>query len=259
MSKLSEEVAKGDTGAGLPWAETEMTKIGDTVHGNVFFVDFKQAFNPETKQPATWERSGDAIMEVIVKVSDTGKFRPELDDDNGDRAFHIRWAFESKTAFIEAMQAQGVLEPAIGGKFAAQLVGFKQNGGVRKPTKLFKYEYMKPPSNLAQAVAEPNGDAAAASTPAVAPATDPWGNANQATTTAATDPWGNPVAPAQAPAQVAAQAPAQVAAPAAPKPSPEEQLAQIKGLIGFGLSDQNIADVTGAPMPAIVAIRAAGA
>lgn len=257
LDRLAEEVAKGPGGSGLPWAETEMKNVGDTVAGTVIGVDFRQAINPETKQGATWERSGEPIMEVVIQVSGTGKFRPDLEDgDNGDRAFHIRWAFENKDAFIEAMTAAGVKTPVLGGRFAGQLVGLKQNGGVRKPTKLYKYEYVAPPSALEQAVA---GEAPAATEPAQ-PA------APQSMLAA------QPPAPAQAPAgplvppmsgMTAAQPPAAppVQAPA-PAPAaaavadPQAMLTQVKTLIGMGLTNDQIAGIVGAPAEAINAVRA---
>lgn len=222
MSALAEEIAKGNQ-IGLPWAETDMTAVGDSVAGDITHVEFRQAFNPETRQPAVWEKSGEPVMEVVIAVTNTGQFRPNLEGgDNGDRAFHIRWAFENKAAFIEAMNAANVPEPVVGGKFAGQLVDLKDNGRARKPTKLFRYEYVAPPSNLATAVAEPapapaldtsasllgGGGAPAAATAPRVPAprsADPWAAVPPPTTAppqdaftptdttptpASADPWG---------------------------------------------------------------------
>lgn len=241
---------------GLPSAFRRDHPIGTVWAGKVVRVDVRQV-RDDDGQPDTWD-NGDPKQQVIVAIQ-TDQRDPERPGDDGVRGIYIKWWGEQRKALREALETAGAEDIEIGGMFAAQYVGDGEQpkNKMFSPPKLMRYEY-KAPSPTAGLLSGGNGKAPAAAAPAAQPKPDVWDEpakddgleefAPTVTTTAPPTP--PPAAPAPA-APPAAAAPASNGAPA----DPVALLATVKAYIALQMSDEQIVAVTGAPAPAVAAIR----
>jgi len=281
LSDLKQLLAESKS---LPSAFRKDHPIGTVWAGVVQSVEVRQV-RDDDGNVETWD-NGDPKQQVVVAIK-TDQRDPERPNDDGVRGIYIKWWKEQRKALRECLEAAGVDDIEPGGLFAAKYVGdgAQPQNKMLSPAKLMQYEY-KPPSPTAGLFGSSNGNGAPPATPTAppapaqaaaaapppaqppvqppAPATDPWTAAPTA------DPWSaftsTPAAPVAAPAAPPPPPPAAPAAPmvaevvntppAAPAAAdPMALLATIKALLATGMTDEQIAGVTGTPAQAITAIR----
>jgi hypothetical protein len=261
------------------------TQPGATVAGTITEIsDQKQAtkWNPDknAKRELDFWPSGDPVMEVWVTVQ-TNERDPQDPEDTGLRTIVVTVNQKQGgqlAAIMDACEAVGAETPLPGGFLALTFTHFDpESKNPQNPRKLYAGKYQAPapgggaftqPAAQAPATAPQEqynqwNPAPYQQAPAPAPASVPV--QQQATPPAWAQAATQPPAPAayQPPVQVntatgeipeAQQAPAPVAAPAATPGGWDAT--QVQQLIAAQMDDATISQATGAPLPAVAAIRA---
>lgn len=235
-----------DSSQGLPSAFRKDQGIGTVWAGKIVRASLRDV-RDDDGNVKTWDRDGTPLQQVVIAIQ-TDQRDPEKTHDDGVRGIYIKMWGDQRTAYFDALKAQGVKEPEVGGMWAAQYIGDGPQPRDPKisPAKLFKYEYRKPTglgglmdgaaaATSPAAAAPPKSDPWAnvpaptqappeqpAPSQAVPPAGDPWGGASTVGTQTSTA-WGQ--APVPAPAQGSMLPPQgsmlpPPGAPAAPAPAP---------------------------------------
>jgi hypothetical protein len=248
MSDLSKLIAESK---GLPAAFRRDHPIGTVWAGKVQRVSVSQV-RDDDGNGKTWD-DGNPMQQVVVAI-ETDQRDPEKKNDDGVRGIYVKWWGDQRKAFLEALSAAGVEDIEVGGMFAAQYVGdgAQPANKMFSPPKIYKFEY-KAPSGLGGLI----GGGAPAAQPQQSPAVEAMLGAPQQTSSPMSGMTaGQPAStPAAAPVSTPPAQPVSPAPAGSAPADPMAQLGQIKGLIGFGLTDEQIAAATGADVQAILAIR----
>ena len=131
--------------AAVTAAFNEDSPVGATVSGTVTEVDVRQRIDYKTKE-ALYFKDGKPKQQVQITVQ-TGA------GDDGLRRIYVKMDYRSdREALLAAVDASGDDDVRVGGKFAAQYLGYGTDESTGKPAgwKVYRYEY-QPPSALAAA------------------------------------------------------------------------------------------------------------
>ncbi len=134
-----------DLQTGVRWWGGKGIGVGDSVSGIVVSAGKEQQRDFDSGDLLEWD-NGDPRMEAVIVMSDTGLVDPELDNDDGTRALHLRGGnYEiaegsgesGEKALLKAIQEAGVRCEA-GVKITATISGMaKPTGRGRNAAKLW--------------------------------------------------------------------------------------------------------------------------
>ena len=147
-----------DLQSGVKWWGGKGIGVGDSVSGIVVSASKEQQRDFDSGELMTWD-NGDPRMEAVVIVSDTGLRDPELDNDDGTRALHLRGGnYETaegsgtsgEKALLEAINKSGV-RCDTGAKITATISGMaKPTGRGRNPAKLWTIKLEEAPAGIGE-------------------------------------------------------------------------------------------------------------
>ena len=148
---MSNGIGAEDLQSGVKWWGGKGCGIGDKISGIVVSAGKEQQRDFDTGSLLEWD-NGDPRMESVVIVSDTGLKDPELENDDGTRALHLRGGnydaaegagVSGEKALLEAIQKSGIrCEPGV--KIQAAITGMaKPTGRGRNPAKLWTIKLEK--------------------------------------------------------------------------------------------------------------------
>ena len=133
-----------DLRKGTKWWGGEGVGVGDQLVGTVISAGIEQQRDFDSNAPLEWD-NGDPRMESVVVVQ-TDLRDPDSDDDNGERALHLRGGnyeaaegtgLAGEKALLEAIKKSG-LRCEKGVKITARITGMaKPTGRGRNPAKLW--------------------------------------------------------------------------------------------------------------------------
>ena len=146
-----------DLASGTPWWGGKGYGIGDSVEGPIVRASREQMRNFDTGALMEWD-NGEPRMESVV-VLQTDIRSDDIDNDNGERALHLRGGnFEvakgegeaGERALKTAMRESGV-RCDVGSYIKATITGMaKPTGRGRNPSKLWTIELSKAPAGIAE-------------------------------------------------------------------------------------------------------------
>lgn len=150
---MSSGIGLEDLQQGTRWWGGKGYGIGDKISGVVVSAERAQQRDFDTGTPMEWD-NGDPRMETVIIVGDTGLVDPEMDNDTGERALHLRGGnfkvaegtgLAGEVALREAMKKAGIrCEP--GCKIQAVITGLGEaTGRGKNPPKLYTIK-LDPPS-----------------------------------------------------------------------------------------------------------------
>jgi hypothetical protein len=167
MSDLNNSLAALDDAlrGGTRWAIDKNTPTGTEVGGRIVRAEVKQCRNFDTGEPETWD-DGNPQTEIVVTVQTALR---EDENDNGQRAFHMKTWGEQSRALREALKAAGAASPSEGLRpgngFYGKRTGSQPVPGKRYSMNLWAFRIVQnAPSSLDDALG--GGDAAERPDPA---------------------------------------------------------------------------------------------
>jgi hypothetical protein len=165
MTDLASAIAAA---GGIPSAFSKDDPVGTSITGRIESAELRQVTSFETQEPETWA-DGSPKQQVVITLTTDLQDGP---DDDGRRRVYVKWWGDQKKALVAAIKNSGDNDLHPGGTFTATFSGLGEvkTRGFNAP-KLYTYQYVKPPTGLAQAVAA----APAATAPAQQQAGEPWG------------------------------------------------------------------------------------
>ncbi|WP_314325479.1 hypothetical protein [Paenarthrobacter ilicis] len=227
--KFAKFLQPGATTAGI------ITEISDQKQAKKFNRD------PKAARELDFWPSGDPVMEVWISLQ-TQERDPQDPEDTGIRVVVVtvnQKAGGQLAAIMDACEAAGAETPLPGGLLAITFTGFDPNSeNAQNPRKLYAARYQLPAPGggaFQQPQAQPAQQAPAQQYNEFNPA---------------------PAAQVAPPVQQFQQPPVQQAAPA--QQGGAWDAVQVQALIAQGMDDNTISATTGAPLPAIAAIRGIG-
>lgn len=139
-----------DLKSGTPWWGGKGIGVGDSVTGIITSASREQQTDFDTRAPLVWD-NGDPRMETVI-IMDTDLRDPEIENDKGARALHLRGGnYElaegegqsGEDALRDAMRSSGLrAEPGV--KITAKITGMaKPTGRGRNPAKMWTIELEK--------------------------------------------------------------------------------------------------------------------
>lgn len=142
---MSNGIGLEDLSSGTKWWGGEGYGIGDKISGIVISAERAQQRDFDTGAPMEWE-NGDPRMESVIIVGETGLNDPDVENDTGERALHLRGGnykvaegtgVAGEVALKEAMKKAGIrVEPGV--KIQAVITGMAEpTGRGRKAAKLW--------------------------------------------------------------------------------------------------------------------------
>lgn len=147
-----------DLQSGIKWWGGKGIGVGDKITGIVVSASKEQQRDFDSGALLEWD-NGDPRMEAVVVVSDTGLKDPELDNDDGTRALHLRggnyevaegYGTSGEKALLEAINKSGVRCDA-GVKITAEITGMaKPTGRGRNPAKLWTITLEEAPKGIGE-------------------------------------------------------------------------------------------------------------
>ena len=137
---------------GIPSAFQKNDPIGTSITGTIESAELRQVTNIDTQEPETWA-DGSPKQQVVITLQ-TDLRDPANPEDDGRRRLYPKWWGDQRKALIAAIKAAGDDDLHPGGRFTATFSGEGEppKKGFNAP-KLYTYQYVKPPTGLAQAVA----------------------------------------------------------------------------------------------------------
>ena len=148
---MSTGIGAEDLQSGVKWWGGKGIGVGDKISGIVVSAGKEQQRDFDSGALLEWD-NGDPRMEAVVIISDTGLKDPEVDNDDGTRALHLRGGnyevaegegTSGEKALLEAIQKSGVRCEA-GVKIQAAITGMaKPTGRGRNPAKLWTMKLEK--------------------------------------------------------------------------------------------------------------------
>lgn len=156
---MSNGIGLEDLQQGTKWWGGKGYGIGDKISGVVVSAERAQQRDFDTGTPMEWD-NGDPRMETVIIVGDTGLVDPEMDNDTGERALHLRGGnfkvaegtgLAGEVALREAMKKAGIrCEP--GCKIQAVITGLAEpTGRGKNPAKLFTIKLEAPAKGISEA------------------------------------------------------------------------------------------------------------
>lgn len=142
---MSNGIGLEDLSQGTKWWGGKDCTVGDKISGVVISAERTQQRDFDTGALMEWD-NGDPRMETVVIVGDTGLVDPEIDNDTGERALHLRGGnykakegtgLSGEAALREAMKKAGIrCEPGV--KIQAAITGLAEpTGRGKNPAKLW--------------------------------------------------------------------------------------------------------------------------
>jgi hypothetical protein len=147
-----------DLQGGTKWWGGKGCGVGAKISGIVVTAEQSQQQDFDTGVPMEWE-NGDARMESVIVLSDTGEVDPETDNDDGTRALHLRGGnYEvvegsgtaGEAALKEAINKSGI-RCDTGVKVTAVISGMgKATGRGKNPPKLWTIKLEKTQAGIGE-------------------------------------------------------------------------------------------------------------
>ena len=147
-----------DLSSGTKWWGGKGCGVGSSITGIVVSAGREQCTDFDTGAPMEWD-NGDARMESVIILSDTGEHDPEMDNDNGERALHLRggsyeadegYGVAGEKALKEAISKSGIRVDA-GVKLTAKITGMaKVTGRGRQAAKLWEITLEDAPKGIGE-------------------------------------------------------------------------------------------------------------
>lgn len=242
MSSRFADLLKESSGGSIS-AFSRTTPVGTSVSGPVVSVAVRQATDPVSGKPSTWD-DGNPKEQVLVTLQ-TNLRDPSVEDDDGARTVYIKWWGVQRQALIQALRNANADDIETGGHFSATYTGDGPQPDNRSlsPAKLYTFVY-RAPSAAAGLI-----QSAAAETPAPAPQQQ---QAPQYAAVANPVTSGFTVPPEQFTQQAAAPA-------AAPVDDMVAKMARVRELAAATVPVGVIASMTGLDTATVAAILAAPA
>jgi hypothetical protein len=239
MSSRFADLLKESSGGSIS-AFSKNTPVGTSVSGPVVSVAVRQATDPVSGKPSTWD-DGNPKEQVLVTLQ-TNLRDPSVEDDDGARTVYIKWWGVQRQALIQALRNANADDIETGGHFSATYTGDGPQPDNRSlsPAKLYTFVYRAPSAAAGLIQSAAAGAATAAQqAPQYPPVTNP-------VTSGFTVP----------PEQFTQQAPAPAAAPA----DMLAKMARVRELAATNLVPVGvIASMTGLDTATVAAIIAAPA
>ena len=123
-------IGSEDLQSGTKWWGGKGIGIGDSISGIVVSAGKEQQRDFDSGDLMEWD-NGDPRMESVIVISDTGEHDPELDNDDGTRALHLRGGnyevdegtgVAGEKALLEAINKAGI-RCDTGVKLTAKITG----------------------------------------------------------------------------------------------------------------------------------------
>ena len=86
---MSNGIGLEDLSQGTKWWGGKECGVGDKISGIVVSAERAQQRDFDTGAAMEWD-NGDPRMETVIIVGDTGLVDPEMHNDTGERALHLR-------------------------------------------------------------------------------------------------------------------------------------------------------------------------
>lgn len=236
MSLIKEAIAAS---GGVPGAFGKGDPVGKQVEGRIVSATIIHSRDLVTGNPEYWPSDDPAQpqgrpKQKVAIVIQTNERDPQREGDDGRRGVYIKMWGDQWRSMVKAVEDAGDDDIRPGGYFGARFVGIEpatQKG--MSDAKIMEYRYQKPGALAGQGGIQ-SGEQVNQSTGEITPAQQP-AQQQQVQQPVAQQP--------AAPAEQPASAPAQF------------DTAMVQNLIAVGLDDNKINELTGAPVPAIAAIR----
>jgi hypothetical protein len=155
MENTVSGIGAEDLRSGTKWWGTTKEQMGAEVTGLIVSAEKAQQTDFDTGQGLEWE-NGDPRMESVI-IMETDIRDPEVEDDGGTRALHLRGGnyeidegtgISGEKALLEAMQKSG-LRCEAGVVIKAKITGMaKATGRGKKPAKLWTIRLEKAESSI---------------------------------------------------------------------------------------------------------------
>ena len=148
-----------DLQQGCKWWGGKDCGVGDKISGIVISAERAQQRDFDTGAAMEWD-NGDPRMETVIIVGETGLVDPEMDNDSGERALHLRGGnyktaegsgLAGEAALREAMKKAGIrCEPGV--KIQAAITGLAEaTGRGKNPAKLWTIKLEAPAKGISEA------------------------------------------------------------------------------------------------------------
>jgi len=155
---MSNGIGLEDLSQGTKWWGGRECGVGDKISGVVISAERAQQRDFDTGSPMEWD-NGDPRMETVIIVGDTGLVDPEMDNDTGERALHLRGGnykvaegtgLAGEAALREGMKKAGIrCEP--GAKITAVISGLAEvTGRGKNPAKLWQIRLEAPAKGISE-------------------------------------------------------------------------------------------------------------
>lgn len=239
MSSRFADLLKESSGGSIS-AFSKNTPVGTSVSGPVVSVAVRQATDPVSGKPSTWD-DGNPKEQVLVTLQ-TNLRDPSVEDDDGARTVYIKWWGVQRQALIQALRNANADDIETGGHFSATYTGDGPQPDNRSlsPAKLYTFVYRAPSAAAGLIQSAAAGAATAAQqAPQYPPVTNPVTS-------------GFTVPPEQFTQQAAAPA-------AAPVDDMVAKMARVRELAAATVPVGVIASMTGLDTATVAAILAAPA
>lgn len=239
MSSRFADLLKESSGGSIS-AFSRTTPVGTSVSGPVVSVAVRQATDPVSGKPSTWD-DGNPKEQVLVTLQ-TNLRDPSVEDDDGARTVYIKWWGVQRQALIQALRNANADDIETGGHFSATYTGDGPQPDNRSlsPAKLYTFVYRAPSAAAGLIQSAAAGAATAAQqAPQYPPVTNPVTS-------------GFTVPPEQFTQQAAAPA-------AAPVDDMVAKMARVRELAAATVPVGVIASMTGLDTATVAAILAAPA
>lgn len=239
MTSRFADLLKESSGGSIS-AFSRTTPVGTSVSGPVVSVAVRQATDPVSGKPSTWD-DGNPKEQVLVTLQ-TNLRDPSVEDDDGARTVYIKWWGVQRQALIQALRNANADDIETGGHFSATYTGDGPQPDNRSlsPAKLYTFVYRAPSAAAGLIQSAAAGAATAAQqAPQYPPVTNPVTS-------------GFTVPPEQFTQQAAAPA-------AAPVDDMVAKMARVRELAAATVPVGVIASMTGLDTATVAAILAAPA
>ena len=157
MTESVLDIMSGGTKA--PGAFDKHSPIGQTVSGRINSVDVWDVRKFGTNEIQTWDDGRPQKQLRIVFQADPGTWTPQGEDDTGLRAHYVKAWNPHLQGLREALAAVGEQEPKAGGWISIRY-DHEQPSKNGFDTKIYVYQYQPPASNVFQAIADQQPQAA---------------------------------------------------------------------------------------------------
>lgn len=238
--------------------------VDKVVQGIILSADLRQVVNYEDGVTLEWwDKDETQPKQHVVIVAQTELRDPNIEGDDGRRAFYIKWWAEQRKELARAVKAAGDDDTRVGGKFAARKAGTVPSDNPKlNDAIVWQYKYERPATGIDFSQISGAPEQLNTQTGELTPqqGIDNFANGLGATPVApaaqqAQQGW-NTGAPAPA-ATPPAAAPQQAAQPAAPPAAavPAIDVQGVQKFLSLGMTDQQVAGALGIPEATVAAIR----